>query len=76
MYLTLSGFVMDGHASLTLTTLSLLYRFVDVLFICTLFLLLNTFCHTWSRLVTICHEIHYILGFDLYTVSMTFVDAT
>jgi hypothetical protein len=67
---------MDGHDSYTLTSLSLLYRFVNVLYVRTLFLLLNTFCHAWSRLVTLCHELLYILGFDLYTVSMTLVDAT
>jgi hypothetical protein len=67
---------MDGHASLTLSSLSLLYRFFNVLYIWILFLLLNTFCYAWSRLVTLCHELLFILGFDLYTVSMTFVDAT
>jgi hypothetical protein len=72
----LRGLVMDGHASLTLTSLSLLYRFVNVLYIWTLFLLLNSFCHAWSRLVTVCHELLYIISFDLYTVSMTLVDAT
>jgi len=76
MYHILRCLVMDGHASLSLTSLSLLYRFVNVLYIWTLFLLLNTFCHEWSRLVTLCHELLYILGFDLYTVSMTLVDAT
>jgi hypothetical protein len=70
------GLVMDGHTSLNLTSLSLLYRLVNVLYIWTLFLLLNTFCHTWSRLVTLCHELLYNLGFDLNTVSMTLVDAS
>jgi hypothetical protein len=70
------GLIMDGHASLTLTSLSLLYRLVYVLYIWTLFSLLNTFCHAWSRLVPLCHELLYILNFDLYTVSMTLVDAT
>jgi hypothetical protein len=69
------GLVMDGHISLTLTSLSLLYRLVNVLYIWTLFLLLNTFCHAWSRLVTLCQELLYIFSFDLYTVSMTLVDA-
>jgi hypothetical protein len=32
--------------------------------------------HAWSRLVTLCHELLFILGFDLYTVSVTLVDAT
>jgi hypothetical protein len=72
----LHGMVMDGHASLTLTSLSLLYRFVNVLYSWTLFLLLNTFYHAWSRLVTLCHELLYIHGFDLYTVSMSLVDST
>jgi hypothetical protein len=75
MYLILRGFVIDGHAPLTLTSLSLLYRLVNVLDLRTLFLLLNTFCHAWSRLVTLCHELLYVHGFDLYTVSMTLVDA-
>jgi hypothetical protein len=76
MYLMLHGLVMDGRDSLTLTSLSLLYRFVNILYIWSLFLLLNTFCHAWSLLLTKCHELLYILGFDLYTVSMTFLDAT
>jgi hypothetical protein len=67
---------MDGHASLSLASLSLLYSFVNVLYIWTLFLLLNRFCYEWSRLETLCHELHYYLGLDLYTVSMTLVDAT
>jgi hypothetical protein len=70
------GLVMDVHTWLTLTTLSLLHRLVNVLYIWTLFLLLNTFCHAYSRLVTLCHELLYILGFDLYTLCMTLVDAT
>jgi hypothetical protein len=65
---------MDGHASLSLTSLSLLYRFVNDLYVWTLFLLLNTFCHEWSRLVTHSQRLLYILGFDLHTVSMTLVD--
>jgi hypothetical protein len=64
---------MDGHASLTLSSLSLLYRFVNVLYIWSL-LLLNTFCHAWSLLFTNCHELLYIFGFDQYTVSMTLID--
>jgi hypothetical protein len=70
------GFVMDGHASLPLTSLSILYRFLNVFYMWTLFLLLNTVCHARSRLVTLCHELLYILGFDMYTCSMTVVDAT
>jgi hypothetical protein len=72
----LRGLFMDVHASLTLTSLSLIYRFDNVLYIWTLFLLFKPFCHAWSRLVTLCHELLYIPGFDLYTVSMTLVDAT
>jgi hypothetical protein len=72
----LVGLVMDVQASLTLTSLSLLYRFGNVLYIWALFLLLNTFRHAWSRLFTLCLELHNILGFDLYIVSMTLVDAT
>jgi hypothetical protein len=75
MYLIMRVLVMDGHASLSMSSLSLLYRIVNVLYIWTLFLLLNTFCHEWSRLETLCQELLYILGFDLYTVSMTVVDA-
>jgi hypothetical protein len=70
------GLAMAGHASLTLTSLSLLYRFVNIVYIWTLFLLLNTFRHAWSRLVTLCLELLYILGFDLYTLSMTLVDVS
>jgi hypothetical protein len=72
----LRGFVIDVHASLTLTSLSLLYSFVNVLNIWGLFVLLNTFCHAWSRIVTLCHELLLILRFDVYTVCMTLVDAT
>jgi hypothetical protein len=64
------------YASLRVTSLSLLYRIVNVVYIWTLFSMLNPFCHEWSRLVTLCHELLYFLGFDLCTVSMTLVDAT
>jgi hypothetical protein len=57
---------MDGHDSLTLTSLSLSYHFVNVVYVRSLFLLLNTFWHTWPLLVRLCHELLYILGFDLY----------
>jgi hypothetical protein len=67
---------MDVHDSCTLTSLSLLYRLANVLYVGPLFLLLSTFCHACSRLVTLCHESLYIHGFDLYTVSMTLFDAT
>jgi hypothetical protein len=46
-----------------------------VIFIWTLILLLNTFCHKWSRLVRLCIELLYIISFDLHTFSMTFFDA-
>jgi hypothetical protein len=42
----------------------------------TLFLLLNTFCHEWSRLVTLCNEQLFIISFELYTVSTYLFDAT
>jgi hypothetical protein len=67
MYLMLRQLFMVGHDSYTLTSLSLLYRFVNIIYVRTLFLLQNTFCHAWSHLVTLCHELFYILGFDLYT---------
>jgi hypothetical protein len=70
------GLVMDDHTFLTLTSLSLLYRLVNVLYIWTLYLLLNTFCNASSRLVTLCQDLLYIRGFDLYTVCMTLVDGT
>jgi hypothetical protein len=76
MYLMLCGMVMDGHDSLTLTSLSLEYRFVNVLYMWTLFFLLNMFCYAWSCLVTLCHELLYILGFEMNTLSITLVDAT
>jgi hypothetical protein len=72
----LRGFAMDGHNSLSLTSLSLLYRFVNVLYIWTLYLLLNTFWQERSRLVRLCNELLYIISFDLYTLSMTLLDAT
>jgi predicted tellurium resistance membrane protein TerC len=67
------GLIMDGHNSLYLTTLSLLYRLVNILYIRTLFFLLNTFRHEWPGLVTLCNELHYITCFDLYTVSKPFL---
>jgi hypothetical protein len=69
------GMIMDGNASSPLTSLSLLYRFVNVLYVWNLILLLNTFCHARSRLVMLCRELLYILGFDLHTVCMTLFDA-
>jgi hypothetical protein len=53
MYIMLRGLVMDGHNSLSLTYMSLQYRFANVLHIWNLFLLLNTFWHEWSGLVTV-----------------------
>jgi hypothetical protein len=50
MYIMLRGMVIDGHASLNLTSLSLVYRFVNVLYIWSLFLLLNTFFLAFSVL--------------------------
>jgi hypothetical protein len=66
----------DDYNSLSLTSLSLLYRYVNALYIWTLFSLPTRFCHYMSRLVTLCNEILYIICFDLYTVSMTLYDAT
>jgi hypothetical protein len=63
---------MDGHASFTLSSLSLLYRYVNVKSI-------FTAEHVLTRMFTpsqLCHELLYILGFELYTVSMTLVDPT
>jgi hypothetical protein len=76
MYRMLCVLFVDGLDPLTLNSLSLLYRFVNFPNVRSLFLILNTFCHAWSRLVTLCHELHYILGFDLYAVSMNLVDKT
>jgi hypothetical protein len=72
----LRALVMDDHASLTLISMSLQHRTVNVLYVRTLFLLLHTFCCACSRLVTLCHELLYILGFDLHIVSKTLFDAT
>jgi hypothetical protein len=76
MYLMSRDSVMDDHDTLNLSSLLLLYRFVNVLYIWSQFLLLNTFCHVWPRLVTLCHELLSILGFDMFSVSMTLDDAT
>jgi hypothetical protein len=67
---------MDGHDPLTLTSLSLEYRFLNVLYIWSPFLPLNSFCYAWSLIVTLCHELHYILVYDLYAYCMSLVDAT
>jgi hypothetical protein len=49
----------------------------NVLCIWTLFLLLITSLHEWSRLVTLCNElINIFFSLDLYTVSKSRFDAT
>jgi hypothetical protein len=56
MYLMLRGLFMDGHDSYSLTSLSLLYRFVNVFYVRTLFFSAE---HVLSRMVsfiTLCHE--------------------
>jgi hypothetical protein len=53
MYLMLCGLFMDLHDSLTLTSLSLLYRFENVLYVRTLFLLQNVL----SRMVSPSHDL-------------------
>jgi hypothetical protein len=70
------GLFTDVQTKFTLNSLKILYVLVNVLYIWPLFLLLNMFFHACSRLVTLCQELLYILGFDLYTVCMTLVDAT
>jgi hypothetical protein len=75
MYLMLRTLVMDGHNSLNLTSLSLQYRFVNILYIWTQFLLLYPFWQEWTRLLTLCKEFLYIISFDLYTVSKRFFGA-
>jgi hypothetical protein len=76
MYLMLHGLIMDSHNSLNLTSLLLLDLSVNILYIWTLFLLLNTFWQEWSRLITLCNELLYIINFELYTVSMTLFEST
>jgi hypothetical protein len=72
----LGVYFMEGHNSLRLTSLSLLYRFVYVLYIWTILLLQYTFWQKWSRLETLYNELLYIINFDLYTVSMTLFEST
>jgi hypothetical protein len=72
----LRRFTVDVHNLLSLTSLSLLYCFVNVLYIWTLYLLVNTFWQEWSRIVTLCNELLHIISFELYTLSMTLLDAT
>jgi hypothetical protein len=76
MYITKIGLIMDDHGSLNLTSLSLIYRFDNILYVRTVFLQLNTFCYARLRLIPLCHELLYIHGFVLYNVSLTLVDAT
>jgi hypothetical protein len=45
-------------------------------YIWTLYLLLNTFWHEWSRILTLCNELLYKVRFNLYAVYMTRFDAT
>jgi hypothetical protein len=123
------GLIIEGHNSLNLTSLLLLYIFVNILYIWTLFLLLNTFwqewswiitlftnysilsiltcilslwlfliqpnttshiltlftsgllilllntfCHEWSRIIRLCKEFQYIFSFNVYTLSKTLFD--
>jgi hypothetical protein len=75
MYIMLRGLIMNCHNSLNLTSLSPLYRFVNILYIWTLFLLLNTFYHKSTRLLTLCNELLYIISFDLFTVCKRFFEA-
>jgi hypothetical protein len=44
-----------------------------VIYMWTLILLQNTFCHEWSRFVTLCIELLYIISFDLHNQSMIFL---
>jgi hypothetical protein len=37
---------------------------------------MDTRGYAWLRLVRLCQELLYFPGFDLYTVSMTLVEAT
>jgi hypothetical protein len=61
MYLMLRGLFMDGHDSYTLTSLSLLYRFVNVLYVRNLFF---TAEHDLSRMVS---RSHALSGMTLYS---------
>jgi hypothetical protein len=69
MYIMMRGLVIDGHNSFSLTSLSLLYRFANVLHIWALFLLLNTFWDERWDIVTVCNELLYITRVGIYTVS-------
>jgi hypothetical protein len=50
------GYHMDGHNSLWLISLSLLYLYFNVVYMWTLFLLLYTFWKEWWGLVTLCNN--------------------
>jgi hypothetical protein len=72
MYLMLCGLVMNVtfvkfEFSVTIISLGYCYIHLDSIFTA------EHVLHAWSRLVTFCHELLYILGFDLYTVCMTLV---
>jgi hypothetical protein len=77
MYHMLRRLFMDDHDSYTIISLSLLYSFVK----CSLHAdSIFTPEHVLSRMVSPSLALLlitlYILGFDLYTVSTTLVDAT
>jgi hypothetical protein len=67
---------MDGHNTLKLLSLTQLNLFFNILQIWTLILLLNKFWQEWSRLVSLCNELLYIINFDLYTVCMNLFETT
>jgi hypothetical protein len=60
IYIMLCRLAINGHNSLSLTSLSLLHRFSNVLHIWSLIVLLNTFWHEWLGLVTLCNQLLYI----------------
>jgi hypothetical protein len=44
-------------------------------YIWTLFLMLNMFCHEWSRIVRLCNDLLYKVDINLNTVYMTRFEA-
>jgi hypothetical protein len=72
IYLMLLGIVIFGHPSLTLTSLSLLYRFVNVLYIWTPFL---TGEHVLSRLVTPSNALSRIILYSRFWPVYRFYDS-
>jgi hypothetical protein len=70
----LHGLIMDDHNSLNLTSLLLLYLFVNILYILTLFLLLNTFWLEWSRIVTLYTNYFILSIFTCITSLWLFLD--